>query len=425
MTKDDENIRNRTASEPDGEYPQDVRQPGICGKSGCREEVSSVRRYVKLVSLLIAAVFLSVNGYARDTRTVKAASVLQGDADKAASAADETAPAADGAVSDADGADASKAQSFAVNFERVLDSYQPKKNHYNFFFTYKNVHAWWDAVALGIEEAQRQYLARGITVTYEYLAPKAASVFAQERFLRQGENGDYDVIGVDVADESISMILDELSDEGHKVMTFSSSDAAEGCKRIAYVGNTHNYEDGARITEALCEKLGYQGKIAVLIGTQGAPCHEERAQGARAVIAKYEDMKIVDVGYDQDSVDRAYKMTEKFLKRFDDLAGIVCCNMSNPVGAVRALTDMNRNDVVVVGMDHDQEALQYVRDGKIYCLGVQDCFSIGFDTIQVAVRIADGVQPGDLYPEKTEEDTTLIYQDEAGKMLEILYGEVR
>ena len=64
---------------------------------------------------------------------------------------------------------------------------------------------------------------------------------------------------------------------------FSSSDAAkeDGCNRIAYVGNTHNYEDGAELTEALCEKLGYSGKVLVLVGTKGAPCHEDRALGTQ------------------------------------------------------------------------------------------------------------------------------------------------
>ena len=77
---------------------------------------------------------------------------------------------------------------------------------------------------------------------------------------------------------------------------------------------------------------------------------------------------------------------------------------------------------MIVGMDHDREALEDLKDGTIYCLGVQDCFSIGFDTIQVAVKIADGHLPGDLYPEKTEEETTLIYQDDAMSMLQFLYG---
>jgi ribose transport system substrate-binding protein len=60
----------------------------------------------------------------------------------------------------------------------------------------------------------------------------------------------------------------------------------------------------------------------------------------------------------------------------------------------------------------------------IYCLGVQDCYSMGFDTIQVAVKIADGIDPGTLYPETTEERTTIIYQKDAETMLKILFGEM-
>ena len=313
--------------------------------------------------------------------------------------------------------------SSAVDFNHELDQYKPKKDRYNFYFTYKTVHPWWDAVALGMEDAQRQYLERGITITYEYMAPDVASAEDQKKRLFAAKAGDFDVIGVDVADDAIiSPILDEMVDSGIKVMTFSSSDAASGCKRIAYVGNTHNYEDGKDLTEALCKKLGYKGKVAILVGSVVAPCHEDRAKGAKATIAEYPDMEIVATEYDMDSVDLAYDLTMKILNDYPNLDGIICCNMSNPVGAARAITERGSN-TVIVGMDHDQEALHYLKDGTIYCLGVQDCYSIGFDTIQTAVKIADGNKPGVLFQEKTDEATTVIYQDDASIMLDILYGD--
>ena len=327
-------------------------------------------------------------------------------------------------VQDAAGAGGGQSVRGAVNFNHNLDSYAPLKDHYNFYFTYKTVHPWWDAVALGMEEAQRQYLDRGIVITYEYMAPNGASAEDQTQRLLAAQKKGYDVIGVDVADEQIiSPLLDEMVDSGTKVMTFSSSDAAEGCKRLAYVGNTHNYQDGVDLTEALCEKLGYRGKIAILVGNEGAPCHEDRARGARDTIAKYGDMQIVATEYDLDSTELAYSLTLQILKDCPDLDGIVCCNMSNPVGAARAILE-TQSKAVIVGMDHDEEALKYLDEGVIYCLGVQDCFSIGFDTIQVAVKIADGNLAGGLFPEKTDEITTLIYQKDAAMMLELLYGEI-
>ncbi len=312
----------------------------------------------------------------------------------------------------------------AVNFHHNLDGYVPKRDHYNFYFTYKTVHSWWDAVALGMEDAQRQFLEKGVVVTYEYMAPLQASAADQKERLLAAQKEDYDVIGVDVADEDvISPLLDEMIASGRKVMTFSSSDAADDCKRIAYVGNTHNYEDGAELTEALCKKLDYKGKVAILVGSVGAPCHEDRANGAKDVIAKYKDMTIVATEYDMDSVDLAYDLTKTILMNNPDLDGIICCNMSNPVGAARAITEA-KSDAVIVGMDHDKEALRYLADGVIYCLGVQDCYSIGFDTLQVAVKIADGNLPGELFPEKTVEITTIIYQEDAAFIFELLYGDI-
>ena len=316
------------------------------------------------------------------------------------------------------------AASSAVHFDRALDSYAPKKTAYNFYFTYKTVHPWWDAVILGMEEAQRQYLAKGIVVTFDYVAPNSVSAEDQAKRLRAAQAKGYDVIGADVADESIiSPVLDELADMGSKVMTFSSSDASKNCKRIAYVGNTHNYEDGAELTEALCKKLGYKGKVAVLVGNVGAPCHEDRARGAKDTIGKYSGMEIAAVEYDMDSSEKAYDLTKKILAENPDISGIVCCNMSNPVGAAKAVTEM-KSSAVIVGMDHDREALHYLKDGVIYCLGVQDCYSIGFDTLQIAVKIADGNLPGDVFPEKTYETTTIIYQKDAAMMLELLYGDI-
>ena len=65
------------------------------------------------------------------------------------------------------------------------------------------------------------------------MAPDDASADDQIERLTKAEDGDYDVIGVDVADaDIISPVLDEMVDSGYKVMTFSSSDAHDGCKRI-------------------------------------------------------------------------------------------------------------------------------------------------------------------------------------------------
>lgn len=318
----------------------------------------------------------------------------------------------------------------AVSSDLSLGDYAPKKKEYNFYFTYKLVHAWWDAVGLGLKEAQAQYAKEGITINYEYTAPVTPDAIDQVNRLEESAGRNFDVIGVDVNDiKIVTPTINNLIDKGVKVMTFSSSDATkdDGCKRIAYVGNTHNYEDGKDLAEILAEKIGYKGQVAGLAGTIGAPCHEDRIKGFKDVMAKYPDIEVVEVQYDNDSIEQALTFTEGFLQKYPDLKGIFCNNMGNPIGAAQAVTDADKaGDIVLVGMDHDKRALEYLRDGVITALGVQDCYKMGFDTIQVAIKIADGLQVGDdTYPEQTEEKTTVIFQDKAQEMLDLLYSDVK
>ncbi len=57
-------------------------------------------------------------------------------------------PKEDASAVETDGSLPDNKVTSAVNFEHELDSYQPKKDRYHFYFTYKIVHPWWDAVAL-------------------------------------------------------------------------------------------------------------------------------------------------------------------------------------------------------------------------------------------------------------------------------------
>lgn len=311
----------------------------------------------------------------------------------------------------------------------TLDSYIPEKTEYNFYLTYKTAHPWWDAVALGMEDAVKQFEQKDIFITYDYLAPEKMSALDQiERIQKAAATNTYDVIGVDVADiDIVTPVINQLIDKGYKVMTFSSSDSGKenGCKRIAYVGNTHNYEDGCVLAQTLCDRLNYKGKIAMLVGNVGAPCHEDRARGARDIFAKYPGIELVDEKYDEDDDVKACNFTKEFLEKYKDLNGIICCNMSNSVGAGRAVFEAGKTgEIIITGMDHDRRALEYLRDGVIYALALQDCYAIGFDTITTAVKIADGLLPGQEYPEMTEETSRIFFQNDANRLLRSLYGEI-
>ena len=80
------------------------------------------------------------------------------------------------------------------HFTPSLDPYIPQKESYNFYLTYKTAHPWWDAVALGIEDAVKQFEKKGyfndVLVIDDYISVAKLRKFLERTklfpvFLRQ------------------------------------------------------------------------------------------------------------------------------------------------------------------------------------------------------------------------------------------------
>ena len=152
----------------------------------------------------------------------------------------------------------------------------------------------------------------------------------------------------------------------------------------------------------------------------GAASHEERLEGFKNTIAQYPDIEIVDEQRDDDSVEKAISITESWLQAYPDLGGILCNNMSNPVGACQAVKDAGKSgDIVIGGMDHDLRTLEYLKDGTLYVAQVQNCYDMGYKLIYDAVMTIDG----ETVEESTNVGSTSVFADDADKYIEMLYGD--
>ncbi len=206
---------------------------------------------------------------------------------------------------------------------------------------------------------------------------------------------------------------------GVKAATFASSDI-DDCDRAFFVGNTDNYGDGCALAKAVCEQMGGKGQIAILSGTMGAASHEERLKGFYDTIAEYPDIEVVDEQRDNDTVEKAISITESWLQAYPNLGGILCNNMSNPVGACKAVKDAGKSGQIVIGgMDHDLRTLEYLKDGTLYVAQVQNCYDMGYKLIYNAVKAIDG----EAVEDSTNVGSTSVYAADADKYIEMLYGE--
>ncbi len=350
------------------------------------------------------------------------------DASSGAAEAEDSTPAeteAKAAETEAADASAAKAGDSATGKTDLADTsfdtgYQPKENSYKIYCTYKNIHSWYDAIKCGIDAAVSDMAEKGVTVDYEWYGPAEPDAVDQVNSIETAIGQGWDLIAVDVNQpETTGKAIDQAVDAGIPVATFASSDVAD-CNRSFFVGNTDNYGDGCALAEAVCEKMDGEGQIAILSGTMGAASHEERLQGFKDTIAKYPDIEIVDEQRDNDAVEKAISITESWLQAYPDLKGILCNNMSNPVGACQAVSDAGKSGRIVIGgMDHDLRTLNYLKDGTLYVAQVQNCYDMGYKLIYNAIKTIDGEQ----VEESTDVGSTSVYAADADKYIQMLYGD--
>ncbi len=315
-------------------------------------------------------------------------------------------------------------------FDRVLDDYQPEKDSYKIYFNYKNIHVWYDAIELGIQKAIDEYEEKGIKVEYEWIAPTDPDAADQVNRIEEAVGRGFDVICVEPSNlDLVAPSITNIVNGGTKVLCFGATDLTgyeESSGRSAFIGQSDPYQDGVLMAEIFCEEIGYAGQVANLGGSIGAPGHEAINQAFYDTIAKYPDIELVDTQYDNDELDKAIQYTENFLQKYSDLAGIFCNNMTNPIGAAQAVTAAGKaGDIVIVGYDHDIQALEYLRDGTIHSLGICDCFGVGFDTLMTAIKVADGCEAGTDFDEIQPYPVGAVYKDQAEEYINTLYPDYK
>lgn len=303
-------------------------------------------------------------------------------------------------------------------------SYEPGKKEYKFYFTNKIVHNWYDAIEVGIKAAVEDMKEKGVTIDYEWYAPVEPDAVDQVNSIEAAVGQGYDLIAVDVNQiETTKAAVDEAVDAGVKVALYASSDIPDS-KRSFFVGNNDNYGDGAAIADAVCKKMQEEGKtqIAILSGTIGASSHEQRLEAFYDTIKKYPEIEVVDEQRDNDFVEKAISITEAWLQTYPDLGGILCNNMSNPIGACQAVKDAGKSgEIIIGGMDHDLRTLEALKEGTLYIAQIQNCYDMGYKLIYNAVKTVDGEE----VEEVTDVGSTSAYQEDAQEYIDILFGDLQ
>ena len=188
--------------------------------------------------------------------------------------------------------------------------------------------------------------------------------------------------------EACSPAIDKAKAAGIPIINCTSLTITEP---DAYVGS--NDSESAEIAMTyIAEQLGGKGNVLMMHGHPGQTAEVKRTEGAMDILAQNPDMTLLDE--QTADWDRAEAMTlmENWIQAYgDQINAVFCQNDEMALGALNALVQAGKKDnVLVVGVDAIDDALQSVKDGKMDATVYQDCKGQAEGAIEAAYKLAKG-----------------------------------
>lgn len=186
------------------------------------------------------------------------------------------------------------------------------------------------------------------------------------------------ICGTDSA--SASSAIKEFNKAGIPawVLHIAPDDEAVQYEGMVDAQNTDGcYEAGKYLAEKYAEK-GMTGKAATITISLARSNGQARHAGFEKAMKEAD----IEIGYVKEAVDytrdESYKFTQDLLTANDDIS-ILYCNYDEAVlGAMKAIQDAGRQDVIVLGgFDGSPESLSATKDGKIGVMAIQPLFTHG------------------------------------------------
>jgi ribose transport system substrate-binding protein len=161
---------------------------------------------------------------------------------------------------------------------------------------------------------------------------------------------------------------------------------------------TDNVLGGALAAEAMVKQLNeanipLKGNVAIVAAVAGVQTIVDRDGGFIEKMAEIApDINVLTPVYVNNEIEKALTETEQIITREgDDLIGIYADNNHTGDGVGRAIKQAGLQDsVIVVAFDDDQEEIDFLKEGVIKTLIIQDQYNMGYSGCAYAVKALMG-----------------------------------
>jgi ribose transport system substrate-binding protein len=154
---------------------------------------------------------------------------------------------------------------------------------------------------------------------------------------------------------------------------------------------TDNKKAGELCAQALIDKIGTTGKIAVMSYTAGSGSEIGRVGGFKDYIKAHSKLEVVGTFYSNSQMGTALNQTTDVLAAHPDLKGVFGANEPTAIGMGRALVQAGKaGKVVAIGFDGNADLQGFVRDGTLAAIAVQSAYQMGKLGVETAVDVING-----------------------------------
>lgn len=167
--------------------------------------------------------------------------------------------------------------------------------------------------------------------------------------------------------------LDRMSNAGDVVTHIASDNVAGGVMAAKYI----------------IEQLGGEGNVVELEGTAGSSATRDRGAGFNKGIKDANFNVVAKQTADFDRT-KGLSVMENILQGKKDIKAVFAHNDEMALGALKALQDANLNDVIVVGFDATDDAVESVKKGEMAATVAQQPEIIGSLGIETMDKVLKG-----------------------------------
>ncbi len=248
----------------------------------------------------------------------------------------------------------------------------------------------YDYINDGVLKAAAELADFGIEV--ERLRSDVLSPQEQLQLLRGIDLRSYDGFVINSGGEPTTSIINRIIKLGIPAITFNSD--APDSDRLFFVGS-NSRQSGRLGGELMGKMLGGSGEVAVFGNFINTSTFVDRFGGFCEVLQKeYPGISIFPCAECYSQPDKAYELALGLLKMKESITGIFTTGYSATAGAARAVQEMQRSDIRLIGYDLTANTVEALQQGWCSAILFQDPFEQANQAVHLlAKHILDGWIP--------------------------------